>query len=446
MTSSVRLRVAICGGGIGGLTLALALARYADLQLEIYEGATKFEEIGAGLALWGRSVQALKKLGLEPKLRRISPGSDEKSEMRLRKANVPSGGEVIGKMTLSTMIGFHRAQFIALLVDLLAETGRATTHFGKRCVSFVQKDEDKGDGMVTAHFKDGSSVTCDVLIGCDGIKSAVREELMREHTGHQNKYEIPNNSPGRTFAGTQFSGTVAYRALIMPTDLKKFDENHSALTMRTTYTGKDRHIVTYPVAGGRFINFVGYCSNPERQEEWASGPWVVDVDQNELLAQYDTFEPEVQMMLQCISKSSRWAMYEVEPLPFWSKGRVTILGDAAHAMPPFIGAGGGQGIEDVYVLARLLGDPSATRESLPSVLRAYEEIRRPRAIKTLLCTRNARRAMEYQEEYEDAEASTIETALAAATHWLWEENGDIDDDVGEALRIVHELESDAKKK
>jgi len=343
------------------------------------------------------------------------------------------------------MMGFHRAQYIALLVDMLAETGRATTHFGKRCVSFVQTDVDTVDGMVTAHFKDGSSVTCDVLIGCDGIKSAVREELMREQPVQQMNHEISNNGPVRTFAGTRFTGTVAYRALIMPNDLKKFDENHSALTVRKTYTGKDRHIVTYPVAGGRFINLIAYCSGPERQEEWASGPWVVEADQNELLEQYGTFEPEVQMMLKCISKSSRWAMYEVEPLPFWSKGRVTILGDAAHAMPPFIGAGGGQGIEDVYVLSRLLGDPSATRESLPSVIRAYEEVRRPRAIKTLLCTRHARRAMEYQEEYEDAEGSTIENALAAATHWLWEENGDIEDDVREALRIVQKLESDAKK-
>ncbi|KIJ50922.1 hypothetical protein M422DRAFT_244874 [Sphaerobolus stellatus SS14] len=225
--------------------------------------------------------------------------------------------------------------------------------------------------------------------------------------------------------------------LLEPGDLEAVGAgSHPAKKVQKVYCGKDRHIVTYPVAGGRFINVIAYCSIPEKYKEWENGPWVLEVDQSEVLHQYQEFEPEVQELLKCAKGVSRWAMYEVDPLPLWSKGRVCVLGDAAHAMPPFIGSGGGQVVEDAYILSRLLGSLSVTRESAASALAAYERVRKPRATRVLYCTRESRKAYESQENYEQADEATIFDALTRAVEWLWDGKDEIDEDVDKALKFM----------
>lgn len=131
--------------------------------------------------------------------------------------------------TTSANIGFHRAQFINLLVDLLSRSERAKTHFGKRCISFTERSNDRSDpdgsggeeDLITLKFTDGSSAACDVLVGCDGIKSAVRGQLM-----------CGDQAGDRAYPGTRFSGTVAYRALVKPDDLRAVAGEHTAITIR----------------------------------------------------------------------------------------------------------------------------------------------------------------------------------------------------------------------
>ena len=135
---------------------------------------------------------------------------------------------------LPANFGFHRAQFINLLVELLSQTNRANIHFRKRCVSFIDRSpEEVDDGtvrdLVTMHFNDGSSSACDVLVGCDGIKSAIRGQLMRDDQAENN--EAYSNNP-IIHPGTRFSGTVAYRALVKPDDLRAVAGEHSAITVR----------------------------------------------------------------------------------------------------------------------------------------------------------------------------------------------------------------------
>jgi len=343
---------------------------------------------------------------------------------------------------MSTNLGLHRSQFIDFLADRLSETKRASTHFAKRCVSFSQRTESESDtstdeDAVTLRFSDGTSATCDVLIGCDGIRSAVRGELIRDAFEHT----AESNGTGNSLRSsrTRFSGTVAYRALVKPEDLRAVAGEHSAITVRKMYCGKDRHIVTYPVAGGRFLNFIAYSSDPGRQEDWGKQARVVEADHEELLEQYQGFELEVQALLKCVDKSSRWAMFDVEPLDFWSRGRVTLLGDAAHATTPFLGAGGSQVLEDAYVLSRLLGSPKTTRGTLISVLLAYERVRKPRADGVILSSREARRAFEYLDEYEGSTNERVAQTLNKEAGWLWEGKGDPDDDVLEAERLLQEL-------
>ncbi|KIJ50901.1 hypothetical protein M422DRAFT_158947, partial [Sphaerobolus stellatus SS14] len=308
-------------------------------------------------------------------------------------------------------------------------------HFGKRCISFSQNST----SPVTVHFKDDTSADCDILVGCDGIRSAVRDELLRPGPGHGTSCDDRANGVKRGFSGLRFSGTVAYRILLKAEDLEAADAgSHPAKTGQKMYCGKDKHIVTYPVGGGRLINVIAYCSIPEKYKEWENGPWVLEVGQSDILDQYQDFEPEAQELLKCVKGASRWAMYEINPLPLWSKGRVCLLGDAAHAMSPFIAAGGGQVIEDAYILSRLLGSPSVTRESAAAALFAYEKVRKPRATRVLYCTREAKKVYESQENYEQADGATILEALSEAVEWLWDGKGDIDDDVAEALKFMDE--------
>ncbi|GJJ16131.1 hypothetical protein Clacol_010411 [Clathrus columnatus] len=383
-----RLRVAICGGGIGGLIFAIALAPYKDISIDIYESASKFETIGAGLAVWGEGVQAFKKLGIEERLLSIAPGVEAKSWFELRRANRPEG-EQYGTLVLSRNMGFHRAAFLDLLVEIFNEENtKGNIHFGKRCVQFIQTTDRKD---VTIYFKDGTTATCDVLVGSDGIRSAIRKQLVDEKGWNV-------QDPAVDSSGLRFSGTVAFRALVDPASIG----DHSARKIRKM------HIVTYPVAGGKFINLIGYSSNPERYDEWMNGPWTTDVDRNDVLEEYSDFEAEVQT----IDNVSRWALYEVDPLPAWTKGRVALLGDA-----------------DAYILAHLLSLPDATQDNIPRLLRSYEFIRKPRAEKVLQCTREAKRALEFMDEYATASGEYINKSFDTLVQWLWEGELDLDEEV-----------------
>ncbi|KIJ55835.1 hypothetical protein M422DRAFT_240459 [Sphaerobolus stellatus SS14] len=444
-----KFRVAICGAGIGGLSFALGLSRYDDIEIHIYEAAEKFKEIGAGIGIWGRAITVLGRWGLDEKARRISsaPAEAENSEnsgFEIRRSD-QSPGRVIGAfVNQSINLGFHRSHLHDLIAEELRQRGRATFHFKKRCVSFSQQDDETD--AVTIYFADGTSANSDVLVGSDGIKSAVRGHLLY---GESEKGDLPDlpravrerEHDWRRFVGTHFSGAVAYRALINAEELRAIDPHNILLTNpgRKLYTGKERHIVTYPVAGGRFINFVGLSSDPKRQEEWKSTTdWVCEAEHEELATYFHDFEPEASDLVKCVSKSSRWAMYDLDPLPFWSKGRVTLLGDAAHATTPFLGAGGGQVLEDGYILSSMLGSPIATRSSLAHVLKAYEAIRKESADRVILCSRESCRSLQFLEEYAGASDEVVGNSLNRMARWLWEDRQELDDDLTLALEMVEQ--------
>lgn len=427
MANPSPLRVAIVGGGIGGLFFAIALAPFRHIQIDIYEGAAKFETIGAGLGIWGDSVTACRKLGIEERLMTIAPGVEDPSYMQLRRANRPEGHH-LGDVVFSGIMGFHRAGFLDLLVQILNETGRGNICFGKRCVSYSQSESSE---EVTIIFKDGSIATCDCLIGCDGIKSIVRKQLVEELGWSARD---PDVDPFQL----RFTGTVAYRALINPETLG----DHPARKDKKTYCGSHKHLVSYPVAGGKFINLIAYSSNPARHDEWKNGPWTLDSeDGSEVLNEFSDLEAEVQAMLRVTNRTSRWALYEVDPLPHWSNGRVAVLGDAAHAMPPFIGAGGGQVIEDGYVLAQLLGDTELTRKDIPHILHSYGFIRKERAERVLKSTREAKRAYESLDEYTDASDEHIERTVNGLVNWLWQGKLDLDEEISRGRREFERLRS-----
>ncbi|GJJ13715.1 hypothetical protein Clacol_007971 [Clathrus columnatus] len=422
------------GGGIGGLSLALALTKYEDIEIDVYEAAGVFKDIGAGIGIWGRGIAALREWGLEEKARTIAtavPNQYDDVKFQIRRSDQLTEGELMGYFVTSTNLGFHRSQFVSFLAEELIKTGRATAHFKKRCVSVSQKEgneENEFKDLVTIYFADGTKSTCDVLVGSDGIKSAVRASLLYGDPTEEGK---PVTKEQR-FAGTKFCGTVAYRALVDPKELGKINPNHDAIKERKM------HLVSYPVAGGKFLNFIAYSSDPSRYKEWAEGEWECTANADEVIQYFNDFEPQVQEFMKCIGTTSRWAMYDLTPLPYWSKGHITLLGDAAHATTPFIGSGGGQVLEDAYVLSNLLGSQLATRQTLPAVLRAYEHVRKTRANNVITCSTRARNAFEFLGEFENGSNEDIANAIGEVSGWLSEKLGHPRDDVLEAERLIKE--------
>ncbi|GJJ13755.1 hypothetical protein Clacol_008011 [Clathrus columnatus] len=366
----------ISGGGIGGLMLAIALAPYKDIEINIYEGTSKFEKIGADLAIWDAAVQAFKKLGIEEQLSTIAPGHEDKSSFELRRSNQPEG-EQYGTLELWDSTVPRSWMFSSRFFNKENTTGKI--YFGKRCIKY-EYDQNTGRKDVENHFKDSTTATCDVLVGSDEIRSVIRKQLVDE-TAKDKGWSAQDSAVDSS--GLRFSGTVAYRALVDSTSIPE----HPARKLRKAY------IVTYPVAGSKFINLVAYVSDPGRHDEWMNGPWTTDVDRNEVMEEYSDFEYEVQVML-----STRFldghSLFEVDPLLAWSDGPVTML-------------------------AHLLGLPDVTPNNIPSLLRSYEFIRKPRSEKTLQCTREAKRVLEFMGEYAIASNEYINKTFDELVLWLW---------------------------
>jgi len=411
--SASRLSVAIIGGGIGGVAFAVALSRHADLDVQLFEAAPQFSEIGAGVSFGPNAVRAIQRLGLEAAYRRIadsSPAPFEDVWFEWRR------GSDDGYLTATLAPGcgqssVHRADFLDAIV---AQLPAGIAHFGKRCVEVTQQ----GDSA-TAHFADGASFTADILIGFDGIKSAVRANV------------LPAEEHGEI--APVWSGTYAYRGMIPTAQLEETLEARGAdrrlALVPQMYLGHDRHILTFPVKQSALINVVAFITDRSTPEpKLPKGEeWVQAVTQQEMLEVFAGWGAASQAILACIPEPTRWALHELPELPRYHRGRVLLVGDAAHALVPHQGAGAGQALEDAYVLASLLGDEACTRDSVEQVLAAFEAVRHARTCRVQRTSHEAGNVYEYAGEgIGDDEAKLIEN-LETRFDWLW--NHDPEEDV-----------------
>ncbi|KAL5528518.1 hypothetical protein ACEPAF_7654 [Sanghuangporus sanghuang] len=403
------LRVAICGGGISGLCLAVALSKYANVDFHVYEAAERFKEIGAGVMIWTRTWTILELMGLSEEFSKIAhapPDSSLAVGFDYRKSDQPSEGFRFHLVEVPHgCIRFHRADFLDVFVNNVPE-GAAS--FSKRLSTYsVQGDE------IHLDFHDGSKATCDLLIGCDGIKSIVRKHLF-EMLSNDGKQELDLIEP-------TFTGTMAYRALI---PAGRFPRNkdgtpHSSLQRPMMHCGKSKHIVSYSISRGSIVNVVALTSDPQKENTIFDGPWVTPCSKEEVQGCYCDWEPEVQTLLQCIEKPTKWAIYQLKPLPTYVSRNVALVGDAAHGMAPHQGAGAGQAIEDAYVLAKLLGSPLATRGTLAHVLRAYEHVRRPMANAVLQGSRDSGLMYEFNYPGLGDHYGALGPVIQSQWDWVW---------------------------
>ncbi len=337
--TSERLTAAVVGGGIGGLAAAAALTR-AGIEASVYEQAPQIGEIGAGVLIGPNSVRLLHRLGLAGALDEAGGWVGEGSAYYRH-----DGTEVAPVMTTDSagwaaMYGMHRAD----LVDVLRRAVPADrVHPGHRAVSFGQ---DAGKARVT--FENGAVAEADLVIGADGIHSAMQPFVTAQAT-------------------PVFSGQVSYRGVLDTSRVPWWPRRVFQVWM-----GEGKHVIVFPVRAGRMLNFVCFVPADKAMRE----SWSAPGDPDALRAAFASFTDPVTDLLRQVDSTFWWGLYDREPLAEWTRGRLALLGDAAHPMLPHLGQGANQSIEDAFAVAAVLkGVPAA---DVPAALRRYAQVRRRR--------------------------------------------------------------------
>jgi 6-hydroxynicotinate 3-monooxygenase len=344
--------IAIIGAGIGGLTAAASLIRLG-FKVEVYEQATQFAPIGAGIQLTANAMKAFAGLGLVEVLRSqgFVPAAFHSREWDTAKVtNVLTMGKSLEQRYGVPDLMIHRARLHSALAAL---TPPSCIHFGKKLVAIKQN----GSG-VTLTFADHSRVESLLVVGADGIHSVVREALFG--------VEQP-----------RFTGRVAYRTTY-PT--ARIDS--AVIDERAKWWGPDRHVVHYfTTASKDEIYFIAVTLEPEFQVE----SWSTRGDKDMLLAAYAGFHPRVRAILAAAPEVRKWALVERDPMPSWGKNGIVLLGDACHPMMPYMAQGAASAIEDAVVLARCLERVGC--DDISTALAVYAASRKERTERMQLTSR-----------------------------------------------------------
>ncbi|MFF4698249.1 FAD-dependent monooxygenase [Streptomyces chattanoogensis] len=335
-------RIAVVGGGLAGLTLALALHR-AGLECRVYEQAPRLGEVGAGVQLSPSATRLLHRLGLEPALRSSAVLPEAMEFRRWADSSVISRG-LLGKHCEerygAPYYAIHRADLHRALVEALPADA---VRLDARCTL-----AEEGPDEVVLRFADGSEAVADAVVGADGIHSVLRQALVADRP--------------------RFSGQSVYRGLADSRRIPALVAEPRVLL----WLGPGQHFVCYPVSGGRLVNFVATVpAGGPGGESWSRRGRVAD-----LAEAYEGWCADVTSVIGAAEQVSLWALHDRDPIERWSTGRITLLGDSAHPMLPFMGQGANQAIEDAVALAACLRD--AGPGELSAALRRYESLRRPR--------------------------------------------------------------------
>jgi salicylate hydroxylase len=389
----IHVRVAIIGGGIGGLAAANALLQRGAI-VDVYEQASVLKEVGAGLAIHPNGVRMLRRLGFGEQLQRFGARWVD-PQFRRSDGSMIAPWWPAGSAEDIEIYGMHRADLLQILLDRLSPT---IVHPDHRYVGLDEQDD-----AVVVRFANGVRAPADIVIGADGIHSTVQQYVT-------------------TPPPAQASGWVGYRGVIDAASV-----GWQPGVMRN-WLGPGKHFLVFPVRANRLINYVGFVPSRELTRE----SWSAPGDPAALAREFAGWDPLVEAIIAQVKSTFWWGLYDREALPRWTRGRVTLLGDAAHPMLPHLGQGANQALEDGVALAALLSGADRTRAQ--NALRMYERVRRAHTMRVQLGSR------ENGGRY-DAAAGAAESLLdrdrqlsnqARDRAWMW--NFDAEADALAAVR------------
>jgi salicylate hydroxylase len=336
-------KIVIAGAGIGGLCAALALAK-RGFEVAVYEQSSQLGEVGAGLQLSPNAMHVLQALGLanQIKAKAFSPESAVMRHYQTGKTyfTVPLGDDAIQKYG-AAYLHIHRADLHTILYNA-CEKMKVSIHLGQSIQSYQQ-----ASNGLNIQFENGESLTANLLVGADGIKSKIQACML-----------------GPTPA--KFTGQVAWRGVIeankLPEKLVKPNAN--------LWVGPGKHFVSYYLRGGDLVNFVAV----QERSDWQKESWNELGDISELQQTFSGWHPEVTELLAATESCFLWALFDRQPLNRWTDQHIALLGDACHPMLPFLAQGAAMAIEDSYALAHCLASDSNTQ----TALQTYQNLRLPR--------------------------------------------------------------------
>jgi len=344
-------KIAIVGGGIGGLAAALALTR-RGIDVDVYEQSPELRELGAGVQISANGTRVLHALGLREALEKVQVLPAGKA---IRLWNTGQSWKLfdLGMESVERYgfpyITIHRGDLHMVLAEALQQAKPDAIHLNRKCVGLSQSAN-----RVELRFEDGAPVTADLVIGADGVHSVIREQLFGA-------------------AKPQFCGIIAWRGVVpmerVPATISR--------SIGTNWVGPGGHVVHYPLRAGKLLNFVGMGE----RTDWALEGWNVRGTTAEVLNDFRGWHSDVHALIRNVDVPYKWALALRPVMERWSEGRCTLLGDACHPMVPFLAQGAVMALEDGLVLARAVekypGDHT-------TALARYEAARRDRANKVVL--------------------------------------------------------------
>ncbi|PVI06070.1 mannitol 1-phosphate dehydrogenase [Periconia macrospinosa] len=410
--------IAIVGGGLGGLALAVGLIKHG-IKTHIYEAAPKFSELGAGVSFGPNAVRAL---GLiDEKLLQgykkhatfdqdqihgegfaaLRWGTDERREGGKRAGDFMAFVEdtqyahVTKSIGVKTRSCIHRARLLEVLVSMIPE---GTTSFNKQ----FEKVEENPDGTLELHFSDGSTSTARSVVGCDGIRSKVRRFVCGPNieAKYQNEYAlraVVPKSEAESVLGPELTNNGQF------------------------YCGYNGYILTYPIDRGEFINMVALPKIVD--EAWPSSTeWTVPATKDDFTRYFGNYYSPIIGLMQKHHLPQKWALFDLEHTKSYAKDRMCLLGDSAHATLPHVGGGAGMAMEDAYVLSSLIAQVQDSG-NIERAFQAYDTVRRPRTQKLIQKSRGSGATLSLMMEGVGDDAILLKKRLEESYfHWLWYED------------------------